>query len=218
MSELLKELRDRHALAVHVRDDINASIASLTTELAAANCQIWELESACRALEGASAIAGAIVAPDAVEVADEPVSLTEPPSQAQEIASALDALDAEMWARSQKHNPSLAPYANAGEYWAAQYAKKREMMGEKTDATGPDPYNPTNEEIHAAARQVAEEVRPVFEALAALRETASQAVPEPLVEAVAEVNETVEEISKANGGGWTNYWNAHKIAAIETNS
>lgn len=218
MSELLKELRDRHALAVHVRDDINASIASLTTELAAANCQIWELESACRALEGASSIAGAIVAPDAVEVADEPVSLTETPSQAQEIASALDALDAEMWARSQKHNPSLAAYANAGEYWAAQYAKKREMMGEKTDATGPDPYNPTNEEIEVAVRQCVEEVRPVFEALAALRETASQAVPEPLVEAVAEVNETVEEISKANGGGWTNYWNAHKISASETNS
>ena len=218
MSELLKELRDRHALAVHVRDDINASIASLTTELAAANCQIWELESACRALEGASSIAGAIVAPEAVEVADEPVSLTETPSQAQEIASALDALDAEMWARSQKH--ILAAYANAGgEYWAAQYAKKREMMGEKTDATGPDPYNPTTkEEIHAAARQVAEEVRPVFEALAALRETASQSVSEPLVEAVAEVNATVEEISQANGGGWAGYWTSHKIATIETNS
>ena len=217
MSELLKELRDRHALAVHVRNDINASIASLTTELAAANCQIWELESACRALEGASAIAGAIVAPEAVEVADEPVSLTETPSQAQEILSALDALDAEMWARSQKHNPSLAAYANAGEYWAAQYAKKREMMGEKTDATGPDPYNPTNEEIEAAVRQCVEEVRPVFEALAAQRETALQEA-EPLVEAVAEVNQTVEEISKSNGGGWNNYWNTHKIAAIETNS
>lgn len=202
MSELLKELRDRHALAVHVRNDINASIASLTTELAAANCQIWELESACRALEGASAIAGAIVAPEAVE----------------EILSALDALDAEMWARSQKHNPSLAAYANAGEYWAAQYAKKREMMGEKTDATGPDPYNPTNEEIEAAVRQCVEEVRPVFEALAAQRETASQAAPDPLVAAVAEVNETVEEISKSNGGGWNNYWNTHKIAASETNS
>jgi hypothetical protein len=132
MSELLKELRDRHALAVHVRDDINASIASLTTELAAANCQIWELESACRALEGASSIAGAIVAPEAVEVADDPVSLTETPSEPQE--------------------------------------------------------------------------------------TASQAEAEPLVEAVAEVNQTVEEISKANGGGWNNYWNTHKIAAIETNS
>ena len=217
MSELLKELRDRHALAVHVRNDINASIASLTTELAAANCQIWELESACRALEGASAIAGAIVAPDAVEVADEPVSLTETPSQAQEIASALDALDAEMWARSQKHNPNLAAYANAGEYWAAQYAKKREMMGEKTEVTGPDPYNPTNEEIEAAVRQCVEEVRPVFEALAAQRETASQEA-EPLVEAVAEVNETVDEISKANAGGWAGYWTSHKIAAIETNS
>ena len=56
MSELLKELRDRHALAVHVRDDINASIASLTTELAAANCAIWELESACRALEGTATL------------------------------------------------------------------------------------------------------------------------------------------------------------------
>ena len=218
MTNLLTELRERYELAVHLRNDISASIASLTTELAAANCAIWELESACRALEGASSIAGAIVAPEAVEVADDPVSLTETPSQAQEIASALDALDAEMWARSQKHNPSLAAYANAGEYWAAQYAKKREMMGEKTDATKPDPYNPTNEEIEAAARQVAEEVRPVFEVLAALRETASQAVPEPLVEAVAEVNETVEEISKANGGGWTNYWNAHKISASETNS
>jgi hypothetical protein len=132
MSELLKELRDRHALAVHVRDDINASIASLTTELAAANCQIWELESACRALEGASSIAGAIVDPSAVEVADEPVELTEAPSEPQE--------------------------------------------------------------------------------------TASQAEGEPLVEAVAEVNETVEEISKANGGGWNNYWSGHKINAIETNS
>jgi hypothetical protein len=218
MSELLKELRERHALAVHVRNDINASIASLTTELAAANCQIWELESACRALEGASAIAGAIVAPEAVEVADEPASLTETPSQAQEILSALDALDAEMWARSQKHNPILAAYANAGgEYWPAQYAKKRELMGEKTEVTGSDPYNPTNEEIEAAVRQCVEEVRPVFEALAAQREAASQEA-EPLVEAVAEVNETVEEISKANGGGWNNYWNTHKIAAIETNS
>jgi len=131
MSELLKELRDRHALAVHVRNDINASIASLTTELAAANCQIWELESACRALEGASSIAGAIVAPEAVEVADEPVSLTETPSEPQE--------------------------------------------------------------------------------------TASQEA-EPLVEAVAEVNQTVEEISKSNGGGWAGYWTSHKIAAIETNS
>lgn len=132
MSELLKELRDRHALAVHVRDDINASIASLTTELAAANCQIWELESACRALEGASAIVGAIVAPEAVEVADDPVSLTETPSEPQE--------------------------------------------------------------------------------------TASQAEAEPLVEAVAEVNQTVEEISKSNGGGWAGYWTSHKLAAIETNS
>lgn len=216
MSDLLKELRDRHALAVHVRNDINASIASLTTELAAANCQIWELESACRALEGASAIAGAIVAPEAAEIADKPVSLTETPSQAQEIASALDALDAEMWARSQKH--SLAAYANAGgEYWPAQYAKKREMMGEKTDATGPDPYNPTNEEIEAAVRQCVEQVRPVFEALAAQRETASQEA-EPLVEAVAEVNETVDEISKANAGGWSNYWSNQSGAAVETNS
>ena len=218
MTNLLTELRERYELAVHLRNDISASIASLTTELAAANCAIWELESACRALEGASSIAGAIVAPEAVEVADDPVSLTETPSQAQEIASALDALDAEMWARSQKHNPSLAAYANAGEYWAAQYAKKREMMGEKTDATGSVPYNPTNEELHAAARQVAEEVRPVFEALAALRETASQVEAEPLVEAVAEVNATVEEISKADGGGWAGYWTSNKIAAIETNS
>jgi hypothetical protein len=132
MSELLKELRDRHALAVHVRNDINASIASLTTELAAANCQIWELESACRALEGASSIAGAIVAPGAVEVADDPVSLTETPSEPQE--------------------------------------------------------------------------------------TASQAASEPLVEAVAEVNATVEEISQTNGSGWAGYWTSHKIAAIETNS
>ena len=119
MSELLKELRDRHALAVHLRNDISASIASLTTELAAANCQIWELESACRALEGASSIAGAIVAPEAVEVADDPVSLTETPSEPQE--------------------------------------------------------------------------------------TASQAEAEPRVEAVAEVNATVEEISKADGGGWNNF-------------
>ena len=131
MTSLLTELKERYELAVHLRNDISASIAFLTTELVAANCQIWELESACRALEGASAIAGAIVAPEAVEVADEPVSLTETPSEAQE--------------------------------------------------------------------------------------TASQEA-EPLVEAVAEVNETVEEISKANGGGWNNYWNTHKIAAIETNS
>ena len=131
MSELLKELRERHALAVHVRNDINASIASLTTDLAAANCQIWELESACRALEGASAIAGAIVAPDAAEIADEPASLTETPSEPQE--------------------------------------------------------------------------------------TVSQEA-EPLVEAVAEVNQTVEGIAQANGGGWNNYWNTHKIAAAETNS
>lgn len=131
MSELLKELRERHALAVHVRNDINASIASLTTDLAAANCQIWELESACRALEGASAIAGAIVAPEVVEIADEPVLLTETPSEPQE--------------------------------------------------------------------------------------TASQEA-EPLVEAVAEVNGTVDEISKMNGDGWNNYWNTHKIAASETNS
>ena len=131
MTTLLTELRERYELAVHLRNDISASIASLTTELAAANCAIWELESACRALEGASAIAGAIVAPEAVEIADEPVSLTETPSEAQE--------------------------------------------------------------------------------------TASQEA-EPLVEAVAEVNQTVEEISKANGGGWNNYWNTHKIAAIETNS
>jgi hypothetical protein len=132
MSTLLTELRERYELAVHLRNDINASIASLTTELAAANCQIWELESACRALEGASSIAGAIVDPSAAEVADKPVSATEAPSEPQQ--------------------------------------------------------------------------------------TASQAEGEPLVEAVAEVNETVEEISKANGGGWNNYWSSHKIASIETNS
>lgn len=132
MSTLLTELRERYELAVHLRNDINASIASLTTELAAANCQIWELESACRALEGASSIAGAIVDPSAAEVADEPVSATETPSQPQQAAS--------------------------------------------------------------------------------------QAEGEPLVEAVAEVNETVEEISKTNGGGWNNYWSSHKINAIETNS
>ena len=132
MTNLLTELKERYELAVHLRNDISASIASLTTELAAANCQIWELESACRALEGASSIAGAIVAPEAVEVADDPVSLTEPPAQAQEIAS--------------------------------------------------------------------------------------QAEAEPLVEAVADVNATVEEISKTNGGGWAGYWTSHKIAAIETNS
>ena len=131
MTSLLTELKERYELAVHLRNDISASIASLTTELAAANCQIWELESACRALEGASAIVGAIVAPEAVEIADEPVSLTETPSQAQEIA---------------------------------------------------------------------------------LQEA------EPLVEAVSDVNKTVEEISKVNGGGWAGYWTSHKIAAIETNS
>ena len=132
MTNLLTELKERYELAVHLRNDISASIASLTTELAAANCQIWELESACRALEGASSIAGAIVAPEAVEVADDPVSLTETPSEPQD--------------------------------------------------------------------------------------TASEAVPEPLVEAVAEVNQTVEEISKSNGGGWAGYWTSHKIAASETNS
>lgn len=131
MTSLLTELKERYELAVHLRNDISASIASLTTELAAANCQIWELESACRALEGSSAIAGAIVAPDAAEIAGDPISLTETPSEPQE--------------------------------------------------------------------------------------TASQEA-EPLVEAVAEVNETVEEISKANGGGWNNYWSSQSIAAIETNS
>ena len=87
MTSLLTELKERYELAVHLRNDISASIASLTTELAAANCQIWELESACRALEGSSAIAGAIVAPDAAEIADEPASLTETPSEPQETAS-----------------------------------------------------------------------------------------------------------------------------------
>jgi hypothetical protein len=132
MTSLLTELKERYELAVHLRNDISASIASLTTELAAANCALWELESACRALEGASAIAGAIVAPDAAEIADEPISLTGAHSK---------------------------------------------------------PW-----------------------------ETASQAEAEPLVEAVAEVNQTVEEISKSNGGGWAGYWTSHKIAAIETNS
>jgi hypothetical protein len=84
MTTLLNELRERHALAVHARDRVNADIAALTTQLGEANCAIWELESAVRALEGASMIAEVIAAPEATHVADEPAALTETPSEPQQ--------------------------------------------------------------------------------------------------------------------------------------
>ena len=125
MTTLLTELRERHALAVHARDNINADIAALTTQLGEANCAIWELESAVRALEGSSMIAEIIATPEATHIPDEPVTLTETPSEAQQ---------------------------------------------------------------------------------------------EPIVQAIEEVNEAVDEIVKDAAVGWNGYWTSQKIVAMETNS
>lgn len=96
MSNLLEELRQRHALAVHDRDAINVQISHLTERLQGAYSAIWELERACRALESSNALSGAIGAPEAMEIADEPVALTEPPSEPQEdpLVEAIAAIKA----------------------------------------------------------------------------------------------------------------------------